>query len=188
MSDKRVERSIKSISALQNLLKDVFAKPESFTNDVLLRDALKSQGSLAKYNNAELHIIPTSINTIKRVSVEVIDGGFKALDEFRKSALERIDEYESREKSSNKRTRNGLAKRVEELEKDILVLKQSNYFLTQALYEVASDIKSVASFEDKAVRTQRSQEAIRKLNAVMSLKHMNYLLDPDHSNVVHLIR
>ncbi|WP_297460729.1 hypothetical protein [Ferrovum sp.] len=188
MADKRIERSIKSIIALRNLLKEVCEKPELFSNDKLLRDALKSQGDLSKFTNTELGISSTSINTLKRLCAEVIDGGFKALDDLRKGALERIEEHEHREKASNKRTRTGLVKRVDELEKDILLLKQSNYLLDQALYEVISDIKSVANIEDGAARDRRSQEAIRKLLALMSVRHITHVLDPDHSNVIHLNR
>lgn len=188
MSDKRIERSIKSIIALRNFLIDVCEKPESFVSDNSLRDALKSQGGLAKYTDSELGISSTSINTLKRLCAEVINGGFKALDDLRKGALERIEEHEHREKASNKRTRTGLVKRVNELEKDILLLKQTNYLLAQALYEVISDIKSVANVEDEAARGRRSQEAIRKLLALMSIKHITHVLDPDRSNVIHLIR
>lgn len=186
MTDKRVEKSSTSTIALRDLLKKVCQNPESFANDKVLRDALSSQGGLAKYSNIELDIRPTSINTLKRVCTEVVDGGFKSLDDLRKGALERIDEHEHREKTSNKRTRTGLVMRVEELEQSILKLKQSNHLLTQALYEVISDIKSVANIEDEIPRNRRSQEAIKKLTALMSVKQIKSLFDPDLSNVIHL--
>lgn len=186
MSDKRIEQSIRSTIALRDFLKKVCENPESFANDKSLRDSFKSQGGLAKYTNAELDIRSTSINTLKRVCAGVIDGGFKSLDGLRKGALERIEEHEHREKASNKRTRTGLIMRVEELEQHILVLKQSNYLLTQALYEVISDIKSVANIEDEVARSRRSQEAIKKLAALMSVKHIKPLFDPDRSNVIPL--
>lgn len=188
MTDKRIERSIKSIIALRTFLTEICEKPESFANDQLLRDVLKSQGGLAKYTNAQLGISSTSINTLKRLSAEVVDGGFKALDDLRKGALERIEEYEQREKGSNKRTRAGLAKRVEELGENTLLLEQANYLLVQALSEVVTDIKSVANIEDKTARDRRSQDAIRKLLALLSVKHMTRIHDPDHSNVIPLNR
>lgn len=177
---------MKSTIALRDFLKAVCQSPQSFANDISLRHAFKSQGGLAKYMNAELDIHSTSINTLKRVCAEVIDGGFKSLDDLRKGALERIEDYEHREKASNKRTRTGLLMRVEELEQQILVLKQSNYLLTQALSEVISDIKSVANIEDNISRSRRSQEAIKKLTALMSVKYIMPILDPDRSNVIPL--
>lgn len=188
MPDKRIDRSIKSIVALRNYLRDVCEKPRAYTADELLRDALKSQGGLAKYTNAELGIASTSINTLKRVSAEVIEGGFRALDDLRKGALERIEDLEQREKTSNKRTRSGLAKRVDELEADTLILEQTNYFLVQALTEAVSDLKSVANVDDKTARDRRSQEATRKLLSMMTNKPLASGCRPAESNVIHLNR
>lgn len=188
MPDKRVDRSSKSIVSLRNFLKDVCETPKLYRDDDLLREALKSQGSLAKYTNAELGISSTSINTLKRVSAEVVEGGFKALDDLRKGALERIDDLEQKENKSNKRTRTGLAKRVDELENDASILEQTNYLLVQAITEAISDIKSVANTEDKAARDRRSQEAIRKLLSMMTVKAVAFCRDPAQSNVIHLSR
>ena len=188
MSDKRIERSIRSIIALRNFLRDICEKPAVYKENKLLRDALKSQGSLAKYTNSELCIYSTSINTLKRVSAEVVEGGFKALDELRHGALERIEDLEHREKASNKRTRVGLAKRVDQLEKDTLILERTNYLLVQALTEVIGDIRSVANVEDKAARNRRSQEAIKKLLSMMSVKAVPLNLESAQSNVIDLNR
>ena len=143
MQDKRIDRSIKSIIALRNFLRDVCEKPVKYREDQLLRDALKSQGGLAKYTNEELGIKSTSINTLKRISTEVVEGGFKALDDLRKGASERIEDLEQREKTSNKRTRSGLAKRVGELEEDNLILEQTIFFLVQVWWTHPSRQNSV---------------------------------------------
>jgi len=186
MQDKRIDRSIKSIIALRNFLRDVCEKPVKYREDQLLRDALKSQGGLAKYTNEELGIKSTSINTLKRISTEVVEGGFKALDDLRKGASERIEDLEQREKTSNKRTRSGLAKRVGELEEDNLILEQTIFFLVQALTEAVGDIKSVANVDNKTARDRRSQEAIRKLLSMMTNKPFDCSRGPTESNVIHL--
>ena len=188
MPDKRIDRSIKSTIALRNFLRDVCEKPGAHKADELLREALKSQGGLAKYTNAELGIASTSINTLKRASAEAIEGGFRALDDLRKGALERIEDLEQREKTSNKRTRSGLAKRVDELEANTLILEQTNYFLVQALTEAISDIKSVANVDNKTARDRRSQEATRKLLSMMTNKPLASGRMPSESNVIHLNR
>ena len=110
MADKRLERSSRSVINLRERLRNVCEFPEAYRDDKDLRTALKSQGELAKYTNNDFDIIPTSINTIKRVSYDVIDGGFKALDDLRKGALERIEDHELKEKKSNKRTLKWLPK------------------------------------------------------------------------------
>ena len=188
MADKRSERSSRSVIYLRELLRKVCESPEAYRDDEYLRAALKSQGGLAKYTNNNFDIIPTSINTIKRVSYEVIDGGFKALDDLRKGALERIEYHELKEKKSNKRTRTGLVKRVDELEDDILKLEQINFLLLQAFSEVISDIKSVANIENNESRNQRSKEAIRKLMSIMTINPAPFDHIPSKSNVVPLNR
>ena len=77
MADKRSERSSRSVINLRELLRKVCESPDAYKEDKYLRAALKSQGGLAKYTNNDFDIIPSSINTIKRVSYEAIDGGFK---------------------------------------------------------------------------------------------------------------
>ena len=188
MADKRLERSSRSVINLRERLRYVCEFPEAYRDDKDLRAALKSQGGLAKYTNKDFDIIPSSINTIKRVSYEVIDGGFKALDDLRKGALERIEDHELKEKKSNKRTRTGLVKRVDELEDDILKLEHINFLLLQAFSEVISDIKSVANIENNESRNQRSKEAIRKLMSIMTINPAPFDCIPAKSNVVHLGR
>ena len=87
MADKRSERSSRSVINLRDFLRQVCKSPDAYKKDEDLRAALKSQGGLAKYTNNDFDIIPSSINTIKRVSYEAIDGGFEALDDLRKGAL-----------------------------------------------------------------------------------------------------
>lgn len=188
MPDKRVERTASSIIALRDFLRDVCEKPEAYKADQPLRKALQSQGGLANYANAELGICATSINTLKRGSADVIDGGFQALDNLRKGALERIEDVEQRTDKSNKRTRSGLAKRVSELEEETIILEQTNYFLVQAITEAISDVKSVANVGDQLARTQRSQEVIRKLLSMMAAKPLAFTRDPAKSNVIPLNR
>ena len=188
MADKRLERSSRSVIYLRDFLRKVCESPEAYIDDEYLRAALKSQGGLAKYTNKNFDIIPTSINTIKRVSYGAIDGGFKALDDLRKGALERIEDQELKEKQSNKRTRVGLVKRVDELEDDILKLEQVNYLLLQAISEVISDIKLVANMENNESRNQRSKEAISKLMSTMAINPAPFDHIPAKSNVVHLGR
>ena len=188
MADKRSERSSKSVINLCKLLRKVCESPEAYRNDEYLRTALKSQGGLAKYSNNDFDITPTSINTIKRVAYEVVDGGFKALDDLRTGALERIEHHELKEKKSNKRTRVGLVKRVDELENDVMKLEQINFLLVQSITETISDIKSIANIESSETRNQRSKEAIRKLMSIMSINPAPFDRTPSKPNIVPLNR
>lgn len=185
MIDKRKEKSYKSILLLRDLLDNVCENPGKYTEDVQLRESLKSQGRLAKYYNEDLDIRASSINTFKRVTDEFIDGGFKALDNLRKIALERLLALDKRVKKSNKKTRYGLAMRVEELEAEKLHLEKANYFLIQAVTEAIVDIKSVAVVESDDARKKRSNEAVKKLVTMLTVRTVALTQDPVTTNVIH---
>lgn len=184
--DKRVEKSSKSVIALRDLLRRVCQSPGDYLNDEILRLALKSQGALAKYSHEELSIIPTSINTLKRVSAEYIDGGFEILDDLRKSALERLEDTEQKSKKSDKRTRAGLAQRVCELESGQTVLEKINYSLIQCLSDAVSDIRSIADIENMEVRQMRSREAIKKIVAIIAINPPPFDYIESNENVIDL--
>lgn len=187
MTDKRIERTSSSIIALRNLLKDVCEQPEAFEENKDLLHALKSQNGLAKYTNSELGIRASCINTLKRVSGVVLEGGFIELDNLRKGALVRLDDLAHRKKMSNKKNRAGLAKRVDELEELMLTLEGTNFLLVQAIIEVISGIKSVASIDDKAARNHRAQELTRKLISLISMRSISKSQQSTQSNVVQLV-
>ena len=186
MPDKRLERSCKSVINLQDHLRKVCKESGAFSDDKSLIEALKSQNKLAKYENNKLGIVATSLNTIKRVSAIEIDGGFNALDDLRKGALERIEAFEQRGNKSNKRTRAGLALRVNELEDDVQKFEKVIYVLMQALTEVVKDIKSVANIEDVDTRYLRSKEARKKLMSIMAINAPPFDCISLDSNVIPL--
>lgn len=59
----------------------------------LLLDKLKSQGDLASLEWKEKGIVSMSLNTHKSAAGEVIVGGFKTLDLYRKAALKSLQEH-----------------------------------------------------------------------------------------------
>ena len=182
--DKRLERSSKSTIGLRDLLRNICDSPASYKDNSDVISALKSQGALSKYTSEDLLIVPTSINTLKRVSDEYIEGGFQALDNLRKTALQRIDNYKERGNSSNKSTRAGLSKRVTELEDDVLKLEKINYTLLQTIADAMDDIKSVTNVEEKGARSHRSKQAIKRIAAMTSINPPPFDNVPSTSNVI----
>ncbi len=59
----------------------IINNPQNYLNDNLLLESLISQGKLSKYQNEELNIYATSINTMKRLS-SYPDCDFEALDKL----------------------------------------------------------------------------------------------------------
>ena len=182
--DKRLERSSKSTIGLRDLLRNICDSPKSFKDNLDVISALKSQGALSKYTSEDLLIFPTSMNTLKRVSEEYIEGGFQSLDNLRKTALQRIEDYKERDNSSNKSTRTGLSKRVTELEGDVLMLEKINFALLQTIAEAMDDIKSITNVEEKGTRSYRSKEAIKRIAAMTSINPPPFDNIPSTSNVI----
>lgn len=84
-----------SVLAELLLLKECCADPT--TVDEALRatllDALKSQGGLAFFEWTARGIVSMSLNTQKNAAGDVIVGGFKTLDSYRKAALNILREH-----------------------------------------------------------------------------------------------
>lgn len=130
--DKRVERNKQSIFALCSYLQEVAQTPDKIVDEELIA-ALKSQGALAKYSNQMRNIVSSSINTMKRICAQYLDGGFDALDRLRVITLRTIEDSRNRNTSSNKITRKYMVQRIKELKLSNQKLKQELLLITQLL-------------------------------------------------------
>lgn len=81
-----------SVLAELLLLKDCCSDSSNVEEQLrtLLLDKLKSQGGLASLEWRERGIVSMSLNTQKCAAGDVIVGGFKTLDSYRKAALDRL--------------------------------------------------------------------------------------------------
>ncbi|MFI5305272.1 MAG: hypothetical protein ACHQYP_10835 [Nitrospiria bacterium] len=131
--DKRVERNTQSILRLRELLREIINNPARFTEDASLREALKSQGGLSKLTVESRRIFSSSLNTVKRIAETALEGGFDALDRLRLGAQEAIAEERTKINRSNKITKIGLRKRINELESTNQQIRQDLLIITHAL-------------------------------------------------------
>ena len=168
---KRKSNTIRaSVEALQELLIDVCRRPLEYRDDQEFVASLKSQGRLyASYSNDHYAIKPSSINTVKKVSAEIIPGGFSELDNLRLAAKTRIEETRVVEEKGNKRTKAGLKALLEKREREIEALRHANFLLLQAVSEARRDIDAVAGIEGIEIRKERSRQAVMKLAAILTL-------------------
>lgn len=170
-----VESNILSTKALRDLLVYIQKKPSEFIDADLLLKSLKSQGGAAKLRGewkTDIGIIIKeciSINTLKKYSDEIFSNGFSEIDDLRKSAIESVENAKEKKCSSNKRTKSGLLKRVNELEDALLKHKQVNFVLLQAISSSMSAIPGVASSSDPEIRRKRADDAIKRLRTIVSL-------------------
>lgn len=153
--DKRVERNIQSALALYSLLQDMIQNPALHLPNHVLISALKSQGALSKYVDEVRGIAASSINTLKRICENSLNGGFDALNQARIAALKSLQENVDKAKRSNKITREGMSKRIAELDSQNQLLRQELLLLSHLLNKTMSQARYYAE--------QANQESVRVL-------------------------
>lgn len=122
-----------SVLALHELLQEIIRNPSGFTGNESLKHTLKSQGALSKWSNQDKGVVGSSLNTIKRIADNVLDGGFAAIDQARIGALEAIRAAENREKHSSSSTKAGLKIRFEDTDAQLQQALQDLWHVTSAL-------------------------------------------------------
>jgi hypothetical protein len=180
--DKRIQKSQESIKNLHQLLIDICKHPEDFSIEKYA-EALKSQGGIAKINDESRNIQATSINTLKRISKEIFENGFEELDRIRIMALDSLNKFIEQGEKSNKITKNGLNKRVEELEEKILKLQQAHLLSVNTIMENLKTFKNIKNNDSKDAIKYLSQEAIDRIQS-LSLCSSLFLELKDSSNVI----
>lgn len=166
-SDKRVARSAQSVRALVRLLEEFVRSPSELLLDQSdFLTALSSQGALASYSDTERDISSSSINTQKRIANQILDGGYEYLDRLRTAAVRAVNEYNERQRHSNKITKVGLGKRVEELQANIATLGEDLLLLTMLFEKSMSQGREYArTSKNPAVITlcEREQQVLRDM-------------------------
>lgn len=169
-------RAIPSVRGLHFLLIEAIKRPHQHHPDKELRKALKSQGGIAKLERMvtndrgeAMQIFPMSLNSLKAYADGHLPGGFKALNDLRLKAIEAIDIAEKRGERANKRTRSGLTLKVEELEHELLLHKQTNMLLLRALAECDGWFFNIRDASSALQREKATQDAVDTLRAVLSM-------------------
>lgn len=147
------------------LLRELVRAPELV--DEMLRDAispaLSTQGSLASFERPESGIVGMSLNTHKAIANNVIDGGYEALNDYRKAALEKLKELERREALPGRGTidwyKNELATKNDQLAR----VANDIALMSQRLDEVLALAQQMAEAAGKQDEFQKRRgELLRK--------------------------
>lgn len=140
------EKNQLKVLKTRDFLKEIIKEPKSFYEDKELLKQLKSQGGLAKFESQERNIEPCALNTFKTNADEVIGGGFNAIDDLRKNAVNAL-EAEIKGKKSRKgslSTHAGKQQRIDDQKDEIEALQRENMLLTALLRESRSKMKALA--------------------------------------------
>ena len=158
-----------STTNLYQMLQDANRNPQKYAQDATFVAALKSQGSLAKYTNAQNNIIAGSINTLKRVATTEISGGFPVFEIARTGALAALQDHLARAEKANRSTKAGQRAKIEELEEQLLTAQRNCWQLTKALNEAMQDARSYAKSSGDPKIMELCKKEQRKLLRVFAL-------------------
>lgn len=169
--DKRVEGNTKSLFALRDYLQEIIKNPHAGSSDEKLQSFLKSQGALSKYENKSRGIFSSSINTIKRICEQSLDGGFDALDRLRIATLQALENERCKNKSGKKTTQRSMADHINELKNENQILQQDLLIMTQLLETAMRHARYYAgqSMQDNVrVLCEKEQKEIRSYLSLLA--------------------
>lgn len=154
-----------SVRKEYELLRELVRATESV--DEKLREAispaLSTQGSLAAFERPESGIVGMSLNTQKAIANNVINGGYEALNDYRKAALEKLKELEKQEERPSRGTidwyKNELTTKSEQLAR----VANDIALMSQRLDEVLALAQQMAEAAGKQQEFQKRRgELLRK--------------------------
>jgi len=168
---KNKETNQKTILATEALLLEIIKSPDEFKNNDDLVKALKSQGGLAKYVDAERHINTISINTVKSLSELLLDKGFEGFDTLRTNAR---DDIEKALKGKIKKSNNESARqKLASTEETLAITQQSNFLLNTVIKEMRANLKEMALQDwTEEERLKRYKDINKKVEA--QLNYVNH--------------
>lgn len=165
MLDKKISKNDRSLLNLHRYLIDIIKNPEKF-NDTIDLSSLKSQANLSKIENQEYEILPTSLNTLKRRTPNLLPGGFVELETLRNQAYEAIFNFRNPVKTKVKDPNDS----IKQLELEVENLKRSQILMTTLFLDNLKTIEGIQSVD--------SVEIIKKQLSDLSKKMKSYgLLD-----------
>jgi hypothetical protein len=139
---KNKENNQRTILSTEALLLEIIKSPDEFKNNDDLVKALKSQGGLAKYEDAERHIGAVAINTVKSLSESLLDGGFDDFDRLRINARDAIEKaLKGKIKKSNEES---ARQKLASTEEALAITQQSNFLLNTIIKEMRAHLKAMA--------------------------------------------
>jgi hypothetical protein len=165
------ENNQRTILATEALLQEIIKSPDGFKNNDVLTKALKSQGGLAKYEDAEQHIDTISINTVKSLSELLLDKGFEGFDKLRTNARDAIEKaLKGKIKKSNEES---ARQKLTSTEETLAITQQSNFLLNTVIKEMRAHLKamSLQDWTDEE-RLKHYKDINKKVEA--QLNYVNY--------------
>tara|TARA_R110002094_G_scaffold220172_1_gene192627 strand:+ start:4428 stop:4961 length:534 start_codon:yes stop_codon:yes gene_type:complete len=169
---KNKENNQRTILATEALLLEIIKSPDGFKNNDGLVKALKSQGGLAKYEDAERHVGAVAINTVKSLSDLLFDDGFDnrsggGFDRLRINARNAIEiALKGKIKKSNEES---ARQKLASTEETLAITQQSNFLLNTVIKEMRAHLKEMALQDGtNEERLKRYKDINKKVEAQLN--------------------
>lgn len=135
--------------------------------------SLESQSDFAAFRSESLGLTRLTLNPFIRASNYLIAGGFFRLDSLRKEVLRRskVIPIKLRERSD---TRASLLLKIERLEHQLILAKESQMQLTYVICELRNKYLSIAAIKPESVRARYEQD-IGEIYATLAGLDLNVL-------------
>lgn len=161
-----------SVRKVYELLKEIVRSPGLIDEKMrqIITPALSTQGGLAAFEYPELGIIRMSLNTHKAIANDAIEGGYDALNDYRKSALEKVKHLAKSEVRPSRGTIDWYKGELFEATKRLDKVTNDIALMSQRLDEVlalAQDMAREAGKEDEFYK--RRGELLRKFRTPQSI-------------------
>lgn len=141
--DKRVEKNKSNVLKLRDFLLELCSNHNYYSSNEQVLKALTSQGNFAKYENKEIGIEASSLNTLKRTCEKLFDNGFDELDKLRIIALEKLTSTSKDMVGRN--TKDFYIERCSKLELELEQQKQINLL---AIHELMNEIQLLKNIKN----------------------------------------
>lgn len=180
MSEQIISKNDKNILNLHRYLIDIIKNPQNF-NDTIDLSSLKSQGNLSKIDNKEYEISPTSLNTLKRRSPNLLPGGFTELETLRNRAYEAIHNLRNPITIKNKDPKDS----IKQLEIEVENLKRTQVLMTTLFLDNLKTIEGIQSVNSVEIIKKQLSDLSKKMKSYGLLDN-NFLALTETSNVLPL--
>lgn len=154
-----------SVRKEYELLRSLVRAPESVDEPIrkAITPALSTQGSLAAFELPDAGIVGMSLNTHKAIADNVVEGGYKALNDYRKAALQKLKDLERRYERPGRGTIEWYKGELADKNEKLARVADDIAFMGQRLDEVlalAQQMATAAGVQDEFQK--RRGELLRK--------------------------
>lgn len=167
--DKRLEKNKENVIKLKNFLIEINKSPQTILVEIPnILEVLKNQGTLSKYHDDKRNIIPSSLNTLKRISERFFENGFEELDSLRDLAIKTIYKELNKKIVINKVNKADLKNTIKENTVKQDELKSIHLTLMNQVMEDLSAFNKIISSNDLELIKEISKKAKNRIQSLGS--------------------